>query len=65
MESFWKFVSKLRNETKDLELGRLWHVANSLHVNFYETWTTPELIKDAVSGIKKFIGLSLCRGYFW
>ncbi len=30
----WRFVTKLREETGDAEVGRLWHVANSLYVNF-------------------------------
>ncbi|MEM0276056.1 PaREP1 family protein [Pyrobaculum sp.] len=50
----WRFVTKLREETGDAELGRLWHAANSLHTNFYEAWATPELVKDAVKDVKTF-----------
>jgi len=51
----WRFVSRLREETGDEELGRLWHVANSLHVNFYEAWAPLELVEDAVSDVKRLV----------
>ena len=51
----WRFVTKLREETGDAELGRLWHVANSLHTNFYEAWATPELVEDAINDVKTFV----------
>lgn len=46
--------SKLCEETGD-ELSRLWHVAGSLHVSFYEAWATLELVRDAVSDVRRFV----------
>lgn len=51
----WRFVTELVKEVGDEELGRLWHVASSLHVNFYEAWATPELVKEGVDDVKRFI----------
>ncbi len=35
-------------------MSRLWHVVNSLHINFYEAWTMLEPVKDAVGDVKRF-----------
>jgi len=51
----WSYVSRLREETGDEDLSRLWHVANSLHVNFYEAWATRELVEDAVNDIERLV----------
>lgn len=50
----WKFVTKLVEEMNDAELRRLWYVANGLHINFYEAWATPEMVKGGVEDIKQF-----------
>jgi len=50
----FKLVSKLREETGGEDLSRLWHVVNSLHINFYEAWTMLEPVKDAVGDVKRF-----------
>ncbi len=51
----WSFIAQLRKETGDEQVSRLWHVANSLHTNFYEAWSPPELIKDAAEDVKRLI----------
>ena len=50
----WKFVTKLIEEINDIELRRLWYVANGLHINFYEAWVTPEMVKGGVEDVKQF-----------
>jgi hypothetical protein len=50
-----KYVAKLRKETGDQELGGLWLCAASLHQNFYEAWLPPEMVKDGIENVKKFI----------
>lgn len=51
----WKFVTKLVEETGDVELRRLWYVASGLHVNFYEAWATPEMVRGGVEDVKRFV----------
>ncbi len=51
-----RFVSNLRKESGDAELNTLWSSATSLHQNFYENWLPPEMVKDYMENVKKFIG---------
>jgi hypothetical protein len=37
------------------ELRRLWHVANTLHQNFYGGWILPEGVRRAVEDVKRFV----------
>ena len=37
-------------------MRRLWHVANTLHQNFYEGWIAPEGVRRAVDDVKRFVG---------
>ncbi|MYB75849.1 MAG: hypothetical protein F4X83_01860 [Chloroflexi bacterium] len=43
-------VKRVSRETGDAELHVLFHVANSLHQNFYEGWQTDDAVQ---SGIQK------------
>jgi len=49
----WRFVLEVAGED---ELRRLWHVANTLHQNFYEGWIPPEGVRRAVEDVKRFVG---------
>ena len=49
------YVGKLRRETGDAELSKLWMSAASLHQNFYEAWLPPETVKDGVENVKILI----------
>lgn len=51
----WGFVTRLDNERPELNLLKLFHVANSLHVNFYENWMTPEAVTKGAEAVKEFI----------
>jgi len=51
----WEFVEELSKELEDEELLTLWHVANSLHVNFYESWATLHAVERGLKDIKRFI----------
>ena len=42
----FQYVAKLRDELKDPELSRLFHVVNSLHQNFYEGNQPPSFVTD-------------------
>jgi HEPN domain-containing protein len=50
----WRFVLEVAGEND--ELRRLWHVANTLHQNFYEGWIPPEGVRRAVDDVKRFVG---------
>ena len=48
-------VSRLADETGDNDLRRLFHVANSLHTNFYENWSTAEDVRVGLEDIQRFL----------
>ena len=50
----WRFVLEVAGEND--ELRRLWHVANTLHQNFYGGWIPPEGVRRAVDDVKRFVG---------
>ncbi len=50
-----RYIAKLVEKTKDIELRRLWSVANELHRNFYEGWLPPELVKGYIEDVKELI----------
>jgi uncharacterized protein (UPF0332 family) len=51
----WRFVLEVAGEND--ELRRLWHVANTLHQNFYGGWIPPEGVRRAVEDVKQFINM--------
>ena len=48
-------VLDLRNETGDEEIGRLFHVANSLHNNFYENNQEADIVREALDDVERFV----------
>jgi hypothetical protein len=48
-------VERLAAESRDDELLSLFHVANSLHQNFYEGWQTEPLVAAGLVGIEEFV----------
>jgi len=51
----WEYVAKLSEETGDREILKLFHVANGLHINFYEDWMPPEVIEEDAKFVKTLI----------
>ncbi len=45
-------VKKVSQETGDPELHDLFHVANSLHQNFYEGWQTDDSVRRGILRVK-------------
>ncbi len=45
-------VRKVSQETEDAELYDLFHVANSLHQNFYEGWQTEDFVQRGILRVK-------------
>ena len=48
-------ISRLVAETGDGDIRDLFHIANALHINFYENWDNAENIAGALSQIEQFL----------
>jgi len=51
----WEFTTKLDKEHPEMNLLNLFHIANSLHTNFYENWLTPEALKKGSEAVHEFV----------
>ena len=51
-------ISRLVQETGDADLSRLFAVANSLHVNFYENWDTADNVGRHLVDVERFLDKS-------
>ena len=48
-------VKHLREETDDEDITRLFHVANSLHNNFYENNQEAATVREALDDVERFV----------
>ena len=48
-------VRRLRNETGDPDVRRLFGLANSLHTNFYEDWLDAETVAEYLDDVERFV----------
>ena len=48
-------ISFLVSETRDREIRRLFHVANALHINFYENWDNAANVSSALDDMERFL----------
>ena len=48
-------VDTLRDETNDVEVRRLFDVANALHFNFYEDWRSAESVSAGLDDVEIFL----------
>ena len=48
-------VKRVSQETGDLEIYDLFHVANSLHQNFYEGWQTDDFVQRGIQRVKVLV----------
>jgi len=48
-------VKRISQETDDAELYDLFHVANSLHQNFYEGWQTDDFVQRGIQRVKVLV----------
>jgi len=53
--SLGEFLEGLHKEHPKWNLLRAFNAANSLHMNFYEDWLTPALVKDGAEAVRDFI----------
>ena len=51
----FQVVDRLREESGDPDIRRLFRVASSLHVNFYEDWQGGESVAEALDDVKRFV----------
>ena len=51
----YQVVRRLAEETGDHQLSTLFHVANSLHSNFYENWLPMELVEAGLADVRQFV----------
>ncbi|MDE2817254.1 MAG: PaREP1 family protein [Chloroflexota bacterium] len=48
-------IKRISQETGDAELHDLFHVANSLHQNFYEGWQTDDSVQRGIQRVKVLV----------
>jgi hypothetical protein len=48
-------AGRLARETGDRQISTLFHVANSLHGNFYKNWFAPEVVEDGLRDVELLI----------
>ncbi len=53
--SISEFVTKLHKEHPDWKLADKFAHANNLHINFYEDWLSPELVRESAVAVKDMI----------
>jgi len=51
----WRFVGELARQEGDPDVRRLWHVATSMHVNYYEGWADEGLVRGALEDVRKLL----------
>jgi len=51
----WEYIAKLSEETEDREVLKLFHVANGLHINFYENWMPPKVVEEDAKFVEALI----------
>lgn len=53
--ALYRVVSRLVAETGDDTIHTLFGVANGLHANFYENWSTAEGVASGISDVARFL----------
>ncbi len=51
----YQAVGSLMRETGDRQLLNLFHVAGSLHINFYENWHPVEMVTSGIQDVQLFV----------
>ena len=53
--ALFSVVAQLATETGDEDIGRLFDVASSLHVNFYENWSTSTTVARGLNDMERLL----------
>ena len=48
-------VNRLAGETGDEDISALFHIASSLHVNFYENWLPRAMVEVGLHSVERFL----------
>ena len=48
-------IKRVSQETEDAELYDLFHIANSLHQNFYEGWQTESFVQRGIQRVRVLV----------
>ena len=51
----FQIVDDLSGRTGDPELTRLFQVASSLHINFYENWLLPDTVQRSLGDVQQLV----------
>ena len=51
----YQIVNRLADETGDRDISDLFHIASSLHVNFYEDWLPAAMVEDGLRQMDRFL----------
>ncbi len=53
--SLFQVIRQLADETGDAQLVRLFQIANSLHINFYENWVPGESVEESLEAVGELV----------
>jgi hypothetical protein len=53
--SLGEYIERLQREHPSWNLARLFNAANSLHMNFYEDWLPPEIVRDGARAVTELV----------
>ncbi len=53
--SLFQVIRRLADDTGDTQLVRLFQIANSLHINFYENWIPSESVGESLEAVGELV----------
>ena len=53
--SLFQVISRLADDSGDTQLVRLFQIANSLHINFYENWLPSESVGESLEAVGELV----------
>ena len=53
--SLFQVIRRLTDDTGDTQLVRLFQIANSLHINFYENWLPSQSVGDSIEAVAELV----------
>lgn len=53
--SLFRVIRRLADDTRDSQIVRLFQIANSLHINFYENWIPSDSISESLDAIGELV----------
>ena len=53
--SLFQVIRRLADDTGETQMVRLFQIANSLHINFYENWIPSDTISDSLDAVGELV----------